>query len=707
MDKITMNQMMLSYTINKPKVLAIDDRPENLLVLEKLLKPLNLELHKAHSGNEGMAKTLEHDFMLILLDVQMPEMDGYEVAEMLSWNEKTKGIPIIFLTANYADEKHELKGYQFGAVDYLFKPINKEILLGKVKVFLDLYEQRSQLQNLQNTYQSILDSAADGILGLNTEGKIVFANPAVSKILNRPADTLQELSFAELMPPKTPGKDFQDWENTEIYTRCIQNKMHKENDGVLLKSDLTPIPIQLTATPLNDPNNNLLGVVIVFSDITLQKTMEDQLKRLALYDHLTQLPNRFFFEQNISQSLARAERHSRMIAIMFLDLDHFKEINDTLGHDAGDALLKEVATRIKKCLRENDTIARLGGDEFAIILDEIEKPEDAATIAEKIIEKLNPAFYFNGNEIYARTSIGIAIYPFGGETAKILIKNADTAMYRAKQEGRGKYCFFTIGLNKKHIQKLNLAHSLRHAIEKNELFIRYQPILNLKTNAISRIEALLGWEHPHLGLIKPIEFFPIANEIGFTQKLHEWMLEHSLNTFKNWNNILDSKIKLSINISGTLLTKKTAFTVLKQAIDKTGVSANRLEIELTEATTMNQGAESEQELNAINELGIKISVDDFGTGFSSLKSLKNLPISTIKIDESLLHNIELEQDVIIKAGIALAHTLNLNVIAEGVETEQQLEFLKSIGCDEIQGYLFCHPLSSEELEKFIEQRSLV
>lgn len=699
-----MSETILEYKFHKPKILAVDDKPENLFVLEKLLSPLDVEIHKALSGNEALSKTLENDYMLVLLDVQMPEMDGYEVAEILSWNEKTKYIPIIFITANYADEKHEIRGYQLGAVDYLFKPINKEILIGKVKVFIELFQQRTELQNLHQAYQSILDSAADGIIGVDPEGKIVFANPAASKILNISISKLHEIYFLDLVYNEEPTETLQQWKETLIYKECIINKTHTETDAILMKSDKSLIPVHFTATPLKDQDDDFAGIVIVFSDITLQKTVEAQLKRLALYDHLTQLPNRVFFEKTFAQTLARAERHSGLFAIMMLDLDHFKNVNDTLGHDAGDALLKEVGKRLKSCLRKSDTLARLGGDEFAIILDEILKPDDAKTVAQKIIDSLNRVIYLDNAEVYTGASIGIAIYPFSGDSQTQLLKNADTAMYRSKEQGRGQYSLFALDMNKEHLYKKTLANDLRQALHKNEMMVYYQPILNLHTNKVTRIEALLRWNHSTLRTLNPSEFLPIVNEIGLTNEIHEWLLQEASSTFLNWQNYLGSDCQLSINISENLLSNTDLLDSLLKHFKNSSLKPENLEVELTESVIMNSSQDFYYNLQAVSKLGVSICIDDFGTGFSSLKRLNDLPVHTIKIHNSLIHEVE-SDDIIIKAGIALAHTLNLKVIAEGVETESQFNLLKSMDCDEAQGFYFCRPLPANELDEFIKNRS--
>lgn len=435
----------MDNSIESPKILLVDDKPENLLVLEKLLSPLRAKLYKAISGNEALALTLEHDFVLILLDVQMPDMDGYEVLEMLSWEEATKYIPVIFITANYGDEKHQLKGYHYGAVDYLFKPINKQVLLTKVNVFLELYEQKKQYKQLQKRYQLILNSAGEGVVGLNMDGKITFTNPAAAKLLSTEVNNLINQPFENMLKIDTDGPSF-DWKKSELYRTLKNDGVFCKEEDIFAKSDQEELPVKYTASPIHDEKNHVTGIVLVFSDITIRKTIEAQLTQMALYDHLTQLPNRILFEKTINRAITRAKRHHRLIAVMFLDLDHFKNVNDTLGHDVGDSLLQEVAQRLKPCIRASDTMARLGGDEFAIILDEIEHPEDAAIVAKKIIDVLKYPFKLNEHEISISTSIGISVYPQSGSDSITLTKHSDIAMYHAKHQGRNSYCFFDAAL---------------------------------------------------------------------------------------------------------------------------------------------------------------------------------------------------------------------------------------------------------------------
>lgn len=684
-------------------VLIVDDKAENLVVLEKLLKALPITIFKAESGDQALALTLDHDFILVLLDVQMPGMDGYEVLNRMSFDDKTKYIPVIFITANYVDEQHRLKGYQYGAVDYLFKPINEVILLSKVKVFIELYEQRIRYQQLQKRFELILSSAGEGIIELNVNDKITYVNQAAMTFIGKTEPELIGTAFTDLFEDKEAGrKDFENIKKSGIYTK---NDFYHKDDSKFVRSDQSILPVEYSINSLKDDKENIIGSVIVFNDITLRKTVEEQLTNLALYDHLTKLPNRLLFEKSINQCIARARRYKKQMALLFLDLDHFKNINDNMGHDIGDLLLRGVAERLHNCVREADTVARLGGDEFAIILDNIIQPQDAALVAEKVISALTPPFNLNGHEIFVSTSIGIAFYPEAGNNSIDLTKNADIAMYQAKLAGRNNYCLFTDKMSSLVSHRLDVIQYLRFAIEKGEFRLCYQPKLSLIDNSIAGFEVLLRWSHPLLGELPPNEFITIAEDTGLINKLGAWVIDEACKTIQSWQPLLKKPICVAINIASAQLLNPDLIATISAALQQHQLPPETLELEVTETSFMTNTTAAAEILDALHKLGIKIAIDDFGTGYSSLNYLKRLPIDYLKIDKSFVHDIVRQSNdaAIVRAVIALAHTLGLQVIAEGVETKEQLAFLKTHHCDQIQGYYFSQPLASDAVINFIDQ----
>lgn len=432
---------------SKVKILVVDDRKENLLAMDKLLKPLGAEVHKVDSGEAALSEVLHHHFAVILLDVQMPGMDGFETATLLHSNKQTASIPIIFVTAINKDQAYISKGYKAGAVDYLPKPINPDILLGKVKVFLQLEEQRLELEEVSKQLRWIsrknkllLDCAGDGIAGIDKDGHFTFINPAACSMLGGTEETLLGEHISRFVFDSDGDEALEKWQVSEIRESCLDqgSKFHSSERSVWTLSGES-FPAEYNMAAIVNDKQQVQGAVLVFQNITERKKLENQLLQMAKYDSLTGLANRTLFKEFLVASLARSERREKNTAVMYLDLDHFKQINDTLGHDAGDMLLVNVSRVLKECVREGDLVARLGGDEFAIVLDDVAKPDDAKLVATKILEQLKKPQDLNGKEMKVGSSIGIATSDDSGCDPEEILKAADQAMYVAKNEGRNDY----------------------------------------------------------------------------------------------------------------------------------------------------------------------------------------------------------------------------------------------------------------------------
>lgn len=455
-------------------------------------------------------------------------------------------------------------------------------------------------------------------------------------------------------------------------------------------------------------DRELMWVAAHLTSIAIERRhAENRLQVMAHYDALTQLPNRVLFHDRFQQALARAERSKSLVALMFMDLDRFKTINDTLGHDAGDLLLREVSARLLMCVREVDTVARLGGDEFTVILEDISKAEDAAMVASKVIEALAAPVLLGNQEIFVPPSIGITIYPADSDSPDTLLKNADTAMYRAKEEGGNGYRFFTSEMNTLAIDRLELESGLRHALERDEFLVYYQPKLQLSTGMIHGAEALLRWKHPSRGLVSPAEFIPILEEIGLIEQVGAWVLKTVCTQIRAWQDAgrLPPLI-VAVNLSGRQLQRATLPTTIADILQETGVDPNFLELEVTESMLMHDPKCAVDLLQKIRNKGIlHIDVDDFGTGYSSLSYLKQFPIDCLKLDKSFVDGLPYDADdiAISRAVIALAHSLGLSVIAEGVEKQVQLDFLRMNGCDIIQGYLVSRPIPAHAFEELVQK----
>lgn len=478
--------------------------------------------------------------------------------------------------------------------------------------------------------------------------------------------------------------------------------------------------MDITYYPCYDTNGTLSHVVVTSHNITEIKRSEEKIKRLAYYDQLTGLPNRLHFMELLHFEVNHTKRNKMKLAVMFLDLDNFKTINDTLGHDVGDKLLQSVAKRVEKLLRESDTVsrigghislisdsfARIGGDEFLFIIPSLSHFENATVIVERMLNSFKEPFFIDGNELHITTSIGIALYPDDGETIEALLKNSDTAMYRAKEQGKNNYQFYSPSMNAESLERMKLANSLHHALERDELNIYYQPLIDINTGQIVGIESLLRWHHPELGAISPEKFIPIAEEAALIVPIGEMVLRKACTQMKVWEATGFKPLSLSVNLSVLQIKDRNFIDKVSAILEETGFEPERLELEITESTILQNIDVIIDNLYTLKEMKVNIAIDDFGTGYSSLTSLKKLPISTLKIDQSFIQNITSNEDdaTIVSIMIAMAHKLNIKVVAEGVETEEQLSLLKQFQCHEVQGYLVGHPLSAEELTKLIQEK---
>jgi len=430
---------------------------------------------------------------------------------------------------------------------------------------------------------------------------------------------------------------------------------------------------------------------------------QDHLQRLAHFDDLTGLPNRALYCDRLSQALFQADRATQKVAVMFVDLDCFKDINDTSGHRVGDLLLKDVAARLQTIVRVSDTVARMGGDEFTILLPNLEDPEKASLVAQKILQNISEVYQVEGNDIYITASAGITIFPDDGKTVDDLLKNADTAMYHAKNNGRNVFQFFSREMNVKMMNRLDLQNNLRHALERNEFVLYYQPRINIADRCITSMEALIRWPHPEKGMIMPDRFIPLAEETGLIVPIGEWVIRAACLQIRKWQTQGNPLFPVAVNVSAYQFRRKNFTETVTEILEETGVSPALLEIELTESAIMKDVDSVIKVLKELNSLGIIISIDDFGTGYSSLSQLKRFPIDSLKIDRSFIANATTNADdrAIVIAIISMAHSLGLNIIAEGVETEMQLALLSAQGCQEMQGYLFSKPLPPDLLTQLL------
>ena len=453
-----------------------------------------------------------------------------------------------------------------------------------------------------------------------------------------------------------------------------------------------------------DSENPQEGSIWLFEDITLQRENDDKLRKLATLDTLTGLPNRGVFNDRLEHAIHKAHRNSTRLAVFFLDLDHFKHINDSLGHKAGDILLCEVSQRLKTCVREGDTVARLGGDEFTIILEEVRSAQHVAKVAEKVLATISKVFRLGNTEVNVSPSVGISLYPADGRDVDLLLRNADAAMYHAKNNGRNNFQFYSAEMNAQAAKRLAMETSLRRALDNNEFYLNFQPQINLATGRVSGAEVLLRWHNEQWGDVSPVEFVPILEDSGLIGKVGEIVIQQAIQAYLAVKEKVDPDFQIAVNLSGRQFQGGQLASFVQQALNETGMSAKNLELEITESVLMDDKQLAIETLNYLSELGITLAIDDFGTGYSSLSYLKQFPLNVLKIDRSFVRDITTDEDdaAIVDAILAMSRRLNLKVVAEGVEEAEQLAFLKLKGCETVQGYFFSKPLSFDDFEQFIE-----
>lgn len=560
--------------------------------------------------------------------------------------------------------------------------------------------QQETLKELRKKIDAF-QAAGQAFVLTDRDARILDVNDAFTKAFGHSRKSLLGTSALDL------GSRSNDKQLLKAIETSLQKNGGWQGEVFCRKKNRKKFPVWLTINTLRGRSGKVQNYAATLLDITVFKKTEKMLEQMAHFDMLTNLPNRTLMLDRLTQALSLAKRHGKYVAVMLLDLDRFKEVNDTLGHDVGDQLLVEAADRLTKVLRESDTVARIGGDEFVAILPEIAHPNNAAHIAQKFLKTLSSPFNLDEHKLYISASIGIAMYPGDSTEPDGLVKDSDTAMYHAKAQGKNNFKFFTEDINKSTVERFLLENRFRQALDKLEFHLNYQPKVDMKTGRIAGMEALLRWYHPEQGSVKPGLFIPLAEETGLVVPLGAWALREACRQNKEWQDMGLRHLSISVNLSPRQFQEKNLLELVQDVLDETGLDPGYLMIEITESTIIERLDDTLLTLEAFRDMGIGVSIDDFGTGYSSLNYLHRFPLDELKIDGSFISNLSSpENRKVVNAIITLAKGLNFKVVAEGVETGEQLEFLRSNNCDEIQGYYFSKPLSAEDFHALLKKDPL-
>jgi diguanylate cyclase (GGDEF)-like protein/PAS domain S-box-containing protein len=678
------------------KILLIEDNAGDVGLLRLILAETETPVDLIHSENlAGALERLQRErFDVILLDLWLP--DGYGTAAFAKIYGTAPSVPIVVLTG-LDDEALADQLVSAGAQDYLVKGYaDAKLLMRSIRYAIERKKAQEKLMLAAQVFESTLE----GIIITDGDARILSVNKAFTAITGYAQEEVVGQN------PRLFGSERHDATFFEQMWAALASSGQWQGEIWNRRKDGEIFPAWMNVSAVGAANGTTSHYVAVFTEITNLKLSEERLHYLAHYDALTGLPNRVLLHDRLNHAMARARRTDKLMAVMFLDLDRFKIINDTLGHHVADELLRAMAERLKSCVRESDTVARLSGDEFSIILENLAHREDAELVSQKILQALSSAFQLENHEIFVTASIGIAIYPGAHCDEEKLLENADVAMYYAKDHGRNNYQFYTASMNARSLERLKLETDLRHALDREEFVLYYQPQFDVNLGRIVGVEALIRWQHPERKLIAPVEFVPLLEETGLIVPVGEWVLRTACRQCKTWQDEGHADLRMAVNLSARQFKQPNLAETIAQILAETGLDSTFLELELTESIVMENSEETIRTLQRFKSMGIKIALDDFGTGASSLAYLKHFPIDTLKVCHSFVINIAHdEKDAAIAAAvIALANNMNLNSVAEGVETCEQLEFLKFQQCHEMQGYLFSKPLPAEALTNLLREK---
>jgi diguanylate cyclase (GGDEF)-like protein/PAS domain S-box-containing protein len=710
-------------------VLLVEDNLGDARLLREMLnedRSLGIKLNHVGRLSEAEGHLSLHPVDIILLDLGLPDAQGLEAVRRA--HAAAPHVPLVVLTG-MDDEALGAQALQEGAEDYLIKgQVETRGLLRALRYAIERKVMEAAVFAEKERAEVTLKSIGEAVICVDLAGNITFLNVVAE---NTTGWTQQEAAGR----PIVEVLRILEAPRYEIIPYRMNEAAEDDRSGylppscTLIRRDGLNVPIEDCASPIHDRQGQLAGVVVVFRDVSAARAMARQMVYSAEHDFLTGLPNRILLSDRISQAIALAQRHKKKVAVLFLDLDGFKHINDSLGHPIGDKLLQSIAQRLVNCVRGSDTVSRQGGDEFVVLLSEVEEAEDAsvavkrivravvgthsidqhdlqvhaAIAAQRMLHTVAAPHSIDRHDLYVTTRIGVSVYPDDGLDAETLIKNADIAMYQAKENGRQTYRFFKPEMNVRAVQRQSIEEDLRRALERHEFALHYQPKIDLTSNAISGVEALIRWTNPTRGAVAPADFIPVAEDCGLILPIGSWVLREACEQARVWLDAGLSVPKMAVNVSAIEFRAENFLENLFAILGETGLSPRALEVEVTESVLMRHAESAASTLRSLRERGVQVAIDDFGTGYSSLSYLRNFPVDTLKIDQSFVRQISAagEDTAIVTAVISMARSLRLKVVAEGVETLEELAFLRENRCDEAQGYYFSRPIAAEQFAELL------
>jgi len=694
-----------------PRILIVDDDRMIRTMVREAVEAIGFDVQEAGDGREGLRAVENSPPQLIILDVEMPHMDGFAMCAAVRGLEPGKDIPVLILTV-HGDSKAIQRAFEAGATDFIAKPFDLQILQHRV---LFMMRARNAFDELRKNRERLANAQRLARVGHwewdRRDGEMLWSEELYRIFDMQPLPGAS--TYARFMQMIHP-------DDREAVEKAIARSLSEFEGWNLEHRIVTTTGAERIVHHQAEVPEGVSGAhglrTGTVQDITELRLSEDRIRRLAYYDTLTSLPNRTMMMKNLTRVIARARRRQLGAGVLFLDLDRFKRINDTFGHETGDELLKAVAERILDCVRATDyvgrrepahngaTLSRPGGDEFTVVLSDLRTGDDAALVARRIIQSMREPFVLSGREVVMSASIGISVFPTDGTDAGTLCKNADTAMYHAKNSGRGNFQFFCESMNVKAMEQLQLEMGLRSALQHEKLILHYQPKCDARSGRISGMEALVRWRRPDGGLALPMEFIPIAEETGLILPLGEWVIRRACAQNRTWQDEGLPPFPMAVNVSAHQVRKPGFLEMVKSALEESRLDPGLLEIEITESALMEDEGTVKDALDGVKRLGVRLSLDDFGTGYSSLGQLSRFPLDGIKIDRCFLANIDgTRTAAIIPAVVAMAGRLGLTVTAEGVETPEQKSFAEAGGCDFLQGFLISPPLEADEFADLVRK----